>query len=283
MILKSSNKEDLPKLLNYGKAKGIIRLNQLMPTLTPFKEVILVDNYEDLLKIHKNLPDNYFYRRDFPLNISLSSRVPKSGKKENILEFFKQMKEQSSDSALLILPCDIENLPRYISNGAFNVAINKGENVIIEFVGKGFDARELTHGTVCHESYNIPWYSILFCNNVVKLNKYKIAGTMQEQYEITRQERIKYLKKINTTDEQIDNYLPKNYVAPKDFVKKQILEKIVFPLFLESEKTNDKNLKYSWVCGNITDKNIIMPYEYSTPERIVKNYYPKINDKDLSY
>ena len=283
MILKSSNENDLPKLLNYGKAKGILRLNKLMPTLTPFKEVILVDSFEDLLKIQKTLPENYFYRRDLPLNIELGKRTPKSGKKENMLEFFKKMKETEPKSALLILPSDIKNLPRYVSNGAFNVAINKGENVILEFVGKGFDARELTHGTVCHETYNIPWYAILFCNNVIKLNKYKVSSITEKEYQATREERIKYLNKIGATAEQIDEYLPKNYVAPKNSVKELILDKIVFPLFLESQTMKDNNLNFSWICGNITDKNIVMPYEYSTPERVIKNYTAKNVEQNLSY
>lgn len=268
MILNSLKKNDIPQIINYGKARGVIRLNKLLPDLTPFKEFLVVEDYKDLQLVYNFLPDNYYYRRDLPLGEEISKRVEKSGDPKDIKDYFLKMKELNPNGALLIMFSDISNNPRYSNNGAFNIAINKGESLVIEFVGKGYDGRELSHGSVCHECYIIPWNEFLFCDNASKLNKYKATTLTQEKYNEGRVVRENYLKKTGVDQKLIDEHLPKEYVPLNDYVKKQILNQIALPLFINSVENNYEHLNYSWVCGIVTNENKIMPFEFSCPERV---------------
>ena len=272
MILKSSNKNDIPKLSSYGKAKAILRLNELLPNITAFQEVILIDEYDDLMRFLPFLPKSYFYRRDILIGTEFGSRVPKDGNAKNIVNFFQSMKQANSHSALLILATNQENLPRYISNGGFNVSVNKNVNVVIELVGKGFDGRELTHGSACHESYIIPWESVLFCDNFLKLNQFCTRKINGEQYAESRKTRLEFLSKIKANKAEVDCHLPNHYVGPDNQLKNDILNEIVLPLFTYIITHHDAQFQNCWVCGNITHKNELVPFEFSSLERIHKSF-----------
>jgi hypothetical protein len=51
-----------------------------------------------------------------------------------------------------------EYIPRYQTSGAAIALINVGENIIIEYVGLGFDAGDITRGRTVHTSILVPWH-----------------------------------------------------------------------------------------------------------------------------
>lgn len=267
MMLRSSNPNHIQPLSQWGKANGILRLNKFLPQATAFYEIVVIDKLEDLISFLPNLPKNYFYRRDSHIGSTFSTRVSKDGNQNNIVDYFKRMKETSSHLALLIIFSKVENLPRYISNGGFNVAIKQNEEIIIEFVGKGFDAKELTNGICVHETFSIPWDSVLFCDSAAKLEKFKTFSASQSEYNQSKNYREKYLNKIGHENQEYAPHLPQECGFVSNFVKEEILNKIVFPLYVEM-LTNNTCFNNHWVCGNISHKDEIAPFEFSSIERI---------------
>jgi hypothetical protein len=267
MILRSSNPNHIQMLEKWGKANGVLRLNKFLPEATAFGEIFLINSLLDLEIFFPQLPKNYFYRRDSLIGAKFSQRVSKDGDQKNIYQYFSNMKNSNKNLSLLIIESKVENLPRYISNGAFNVSIQHEDSIIIELLGHGFDAREITHGLASHEIYKISWDDILFCDNTLKLENYKIHKVDEKTYLNDYTVRMEYLQNLNFDTEDIKKHLPMQYTAPSNFVKEKILNHIVLPIYLESISKN-QNFDNHWVCGNITNKDELAPFEFSSTERI---------------
>lgn len=264
----STNIEDE---LRYGKAKGIVMLQKYLPTQNPFHGLKIVRSLEEWNKIKDSYPDRVTTRTDTIIGAPRNVRIEgTSGKKEDIPKYFDEIKRQNPDSALLILESDIPTIPRYENEGGFNVGFFCGDSVVIELVGKGFDARELTREKAVHERYIIPWQQVLFMRNKkdmmksLAVSKYTVSD---EEYKRTRSERIAYLNSAEDDKETIEQVVPQEFTPIKESVVDGILEDIVFPLYTRQNDLIRDGLKNCNVQGNIVNGRAI-PWEIFSPERL---------------
>lgn len=268
MFYKSSLESDKIHIATYGKAKAILQLMEHFGAVSPFQEIYLFDQVQDLKRLLPYLPHNFIYRQDAPLGNKLLTNLKKCGTKQDMIPYFEKLKLQSDDHVLLVLPTQMPNLPRYESGGAFNVVINKGHNAMIEFVGRGFDARELTNGVALHELYILDWDDILFCDSGQELNRHKSKNLTADEYRKNRIDRMNYLSQSHFEPQAFEPFLPPDYHAIPNGVKTKILNDILFPLFTKMQFHVLPESQY-WVCGNITTDNHIFPFEFSSMERLL--------------
>ena len=156
---------------------------------------------------------------------------------KSVPQMIEEMKRQNPNSALLITKTKNKQIPRYEDDGGFAVLFDKDKNVIIELVGKGFDGRELTHGKTVHESYTIPWGKILYIKDKSNL--------------------VKDDKKV------LEKKIPKTYKPVENEIIKQIIEDIIFELYIKKEELSKDGLNYFLVQGNIINGKV-EPWELST-------------------
>lgn len=267
MIYSSLKDTDASEILKYGKAKGVMQLYNILPAVCPFKTIKILTEPHDLKNIH---PSKYCtYRQDLKIGSKNIKNISKSGSLESMKDYFEKIKKEDENCVLLVLETKFQIPPRNDSQGGFNVMINKGQNVVIELVGKGFDARELTNGAALHESYLIPWNEVLFCNKANKLRNYKIKQVCPYEYCVQRQFREDYLKKSGYTGITNEN-LPHDYVAPSNSFKERVLNEIVFPLFCKVEFLEINLSRHFWCTGNIGKNDMLIPFEISSAERVLE-------------
>lgn len=267
MVLFSNNPQHCNSINRYGKAKAILQLINHFPNISAFKELVLFTEVSDLQNYLPQLSGDFIYRQDQLIGSEHLNNIKKSGSMQDIVSYFKALKQQSDQNVLLVLSTNFQNLPRYISNGGFSVLINKGQNAIIEVVGKGFDAKELTNGLAVHEIYEIPFNEVLFCDSVIKLNNYLVKTCTQDEYNIQYQNRKDYLLGLTYLENDIKNYLQEQYSPVSNNVKSQLVNEVLFVLFEKMVVEEFESSSY-WVCGNISDTDQIIPFEFSSVERI---------------
>lgn len=256
----------------YGRAKGTILVQKYLSNINPFIRVDLIydiatwdklkDNYDACSRIR---PDSLI--GDKPVRLEGSD-----GMLSSVPNMINEMKSINPNSVLLITKTKNEQIPRYEDDGGFTILFDIYKNIIIEFVGKGFDGRELTHGKSVHESYIIPWSEILNINDKNDLNSNKNIKkyiTNQKDYLISRKERIDFLIKRCKYDKNVLNKkIPKKYVQINQNIVKQVLEDVVKVLYLQRRKLLDENLNNFCVQGNIINGKL-EPWELFTIDRII--------------
>lgn len=203
---------DTLNLMNYGKARGALYLKKYLPNLTPFTDIFLIGDIDSWIKNKSNFNEHSFIRPDTPIGDKMVRLDGSDGMLTSVPKMIKEMKEQNPQSALLIVKTKGVQIPRYMDNGGFVVLFDIPNRIIIEFVGQGFDGRELTHGKSVHESFIIPWNKILFIKNRHDLTKYyeiNYFGVNKQDYEQSREERITFLmKRCNYSRELLEEKIP---------------------------------------------------------------------------
>lgn len=87
--------------------------------------------------------------------------------------------------------------PRYKTKGAIMVVFEKGNRILIDYVGPGFDVGDITRGKTMHTAISVSWDNIY----EKTIHNYKYARFMKddlfqitdEQYEVSRENRIREL------------------------------------------------------------------------------------------
>lgn len=248
-------------------AKGTILIQKYLPKINPFISVELIENIEKW-EINKDKYNDYSHiRPDSPIGDKAVRLEGSDGMLKSVPQMIEEMKRQNPNSALLITKTKNKQIPRYEDDGGFAVLFDKDKNVIIELVGKGFDGRELTHGKTVHESYTIPWGKILYIKDKSNLVKDKdiIRHTInQKDYDYDKKERIDFLVKHCNYDKKVlEKKIPKTYKPVENEIIKQIIEDIIFELYIKKEELSKDGLNYFWVQGNIINGKV-EPWELST-------------------
>ena len=260
-------------LMKYGKAKGIVLLQKYLPKLYPFKSVDIVSTIDEWASVKEKYGDFITHRVDMPIGEPRKNAVQgTSGFSDSIPSLLKKVKEQSPNGVVLLTETKEPPVKRYENDGGFNVLFNVGEDIIIELVGKGFDAHELTQGIAMHERYRIPWSEALFMKDRTDLLKsptVEKARVTEDYYKKQRNERVEFLKNICGYDiNKIEEHIPLQYNLIDNDIIKSILDDMVLELISKQNSLRQDGLKRFGVQGNLV-RGQVQPWEIFRAERMV--------------
>lgn len=259
--------------MKFGRAKGTALLQKYLPKISPFTDIRLVEDIEQWEKIKDNYDEQTFFRPDSLIGDKIVRLDGSDGMLHSVPQMIEEMKQQNPRSALLLMKTKGKQIPRYEDDGGFNVLFTLGQNVVIEFVGKGFDGRELTHGKAVHERYQIPWERILFFEDKEDLIRERECGKYyvnQKDYEAHREERIHFLmKRCHYSREMLEENIPCNFVPMSDEILQQVLDDIILELYGQVNRLVSDGLTTFAVQGNIINGKL-EPWEIFRAERLIE-------------
>ena len=271
------------KELKYGKAKGLVLLNKYLPKINPFKTVSIIRNEEEWNNVKNKYPERITIRTDTLIGDTKNVRIDgAAGKKAEVPGIMKEVKRQNPNGVVLLLEVKSKQPQRYENDGGFNIIFNMDESIIIELVGKGFDAREITREKAVHERYVIPWNEILFLKNKKDIMKNELVSKYivnEEEYKRTRKERMEFLSSIYEISENIEKEVPDKYTKLNDDFIEQILNDIVFELYKKENELKKDGLNHFGVQGNIVN-NRPEAWEIFRAERLISNK-ENVIEKDM--
>lgn len=191
----------------------------------------------------------------------------------SVPKMIEEMKEKNPHTALLIVKTKGIQIPRYLDDGGFVILFDMNKRVTIEFVGKGFDGRELTHGIAVHESIDIPWDKILFIRSrkdIQKFSDIKRFIISQENYKQTRESRIDFLiRRCHYSREILEKNILACYTPINDSILIQVFDEVIMELYKKQQELKKDKLTYFCIQGNIINKKL-EPWEISTMDRLIK-------------
>ena len=199
-LIEAKDKEMISK---YGKLKGWDVCNSL--GLQSFGDVYILRDYIDInnSKIRDIFGDELLLcRTDAPIGQGYKMIRGRDVKLDDINNYLKEVKKCTEDGVILMSKHPSTMLtghytPRYKTNGAIMVVFEKGDRILIDYVGPGFDVGDITRGKTVHTAIQIPWNSIY----EKPIHNYKDAkmvwkGLFQinnAQYKVSRNNRINEL------------------------------------------------------------------------------------------
>lgn len=165
-MLDANKINDLNELSKYGKTKGfLVAKRYKLPTYSNFIIIENEDDVKQLLDIYKEQND-FCMRSDTKVeNTSIGIRG-QNGNRQTLLEYFRRVKQKARELGVngvaIVYWNDGKFCPTYETEGCFYLDFRTNNELIIDYIGKGWDGSCLSHGSACHETYSIPWDDILF-------------------------------------------------------------------------------------------------------------------------
>lgn len=240
------NKNDIPYILKYHRAKDMVNIMRFFPGLSPVKDLAVVLDEKDYENNINKLDGLDNIRNGNPITEPCMKSIIIKSKNQDRLEALKMIKKDNKNGILILFSLDNELSNRYERYAGISVGISLGNAVYIDAVGQGFDGREVLKGISCHERYTIPWSDIRKVNidNFKSYNTYIINN---EEYQKSRDERIDFLLKCDVSKEILDKKIPKEYTNIPDFIWLDVIKNIIKPLeknedYLRSERFLEFNL-----------------------------------------
>ena len=239
------NKEDIPYLLKYHRAKDMVNIMRFFPGLSPIDDMAVILDEKDYEKNKDKLEGLDNIRNGNPTSEPcMKSVIIKDSK--NLLEAIRTIKEENKNGVLILCHSCNGASNRYERYAGISVGISLGRAIYIDAVGKGFDGREVLKGISCHERYSIPWEDI----RKVNIDNFKTYNTYiinDKDYQISRDERIDFLSKCGISKDVLEETIPKKYGMIPDFIWLDIIRNIIKQLeknedFLRSEGFYEFNL-----------------------------------------
>lgn len=268
-MLDASNIEDIKEISKYGKANGfLIAKKYKLPTFSNFYIIENEDEAQILLERFKE--QNHFCMRsdtkigNIPIGVS-----GRNGNRDTIIDYIKEIRQKAAmkgtKGVAIIYWNTGKFCPVYEIDGSFYLDYITNKQLIIDYVGKGWDGSALSHGSACHETYVIPWENILFFddNNKMKYRK-KVVG--EKEYNDLRKERIKQLNEQYGFQKEIcEEIVPCKYKGIGNDYFREVINKVVIPMYDSSEL--QRYYKEYIPIVQIENGKIIVP-EVILPERL---------------
>lgn len=233
-MLSMNNLDDRQKMMEYYRTSDMLNLLYFFPELSPIKDLTIVESEEDYLN-NKDFLDSFNQNRVD----TLKGRTPivgieNSGGSNCFYDTLIKVKEKDPLGVLVLFNIIGKSSERYERYAGISVGIDLGEDVIIDAVSKGFDGREVSKSICIHERYFIPWYDLrkISVDNFKQYQTYQINNT---DYQMTRIERIKFLKSIGLNPDVFLPYIPENYQPIPDFIWLSVIKNLLKQL----EKNED--------------------------------------------
>ena len=205
-MLNANVKTDLSEISKYGKGRGFLLARRYnLPTYSHFFIIQREEEIEELLNAYPE-QKNFCMRSDTKIGDKPIGVGGKNGNRESIFDFFKKVKNKSSElksnGVAIIYWNDGDFCPTYETEGSFYLYFITHKELLVDYIGKGWDGSYLSHGTACHESFAIPWEEIIFLNNS-NYRQYRKKVVSQSEYDVLREIRINKLVEDGITQREI--------------------------------------------------------------------------------
>ena len=252
-MLSSKNKYDIKKMMNYYRTSEMLNLKFFFPTVSPIKEIVIVETPEEF-RANKEYFESFDQNDvDTVKGRKAITGIQNSGKSDKFYNTLLEVKKRDSKGVLVLFNIDVSPSERYERWAGINVNINVLENIIIEAVSKGFDGMEVSHGICTHERYLIPWYELRNIN-IDNFKKFQIFKISQEEYNKTRNNRIRFLNSVGLDEKKFINYIPEIYQDIPNFIWKDIIKNTLKNLEKNEELLLSSGFKSFVISGHTEGK-----------------------------
>lgn len=268
MILDLSKKEHLPMINMYKKCKGIALVDKYLPKLSPLNKMYVINSLEDWEKVEDEFPAQMMTARcDCPKGVNGKLPNGQTFNRDRVRGYIEEVKSAVPDAVIILEDMKSGSNERIHTQGGMNLDIQIGDHIYMDYVGPGFDCRELCIGKAVHESWNIPWREVPFMNESA-IKKYKITKVSQEEYIETAKERAMFLiKAFPDRKDEILETIPKRYNGIRRQIFRDVIEQVVFPLWMQHEQLSRDGLNSFGVEVNIVEDGTLVPMEIQVPDR----------------
>ena len=268
MILDLSKKEHLPMINMYKKCKGIALVDKYLPKLSPLNKMYVINSLEDWEKVEHEFPVQMMTARcDCPKGVNGKLPNGQTFNRDRVRGYIEEVKSAVPDAVIILEDMKSGSNERIHTQGGVNLDIQIGDHVYIDYVGPGFDCRELCTGKAAHETWNIPWNEVPFLKDS-EITKYKTSEISQEEYVETAKERILFLiKAFPDRKEEILQTMPKRYNGISRQIFRDVREQVTFPLWLQHEQLLRDGLGSFGVEVNVVEDGTLVPMEIEVPDR----------------
>lgn len=258
-MLSMNNINDKQKMMEYYRTSDMLNLLYFFPQLSPIRDLTIVESKEDYLN-NKDLLDSFNQNRvDTLKGRTPISGIENSGKSNCFYDTLIKVKEKDPLGVLVLFNTTSGSTERYERWAGISVGVDLGKDVIVDAVSKGFDGREVSKSICTHERYFIPWYDLrkVSVGNFKQYQTYQISNT---DYQMTRIERIEFLKSIGLNPNEFSSYIPEDYQAIPDFIWLSVIRNLLKQL----EKNEDILASYGFTNFAIschTEGNQFAPWQ----------------------
>lgn len=268
MILDLNKKEHLPMINTYKKCKGIALVDRYLPKLSPLNKMYVINSVEDWEKVENEFPIQMMtVRCDCPNGINGKLPNGQTFNRDRVRGYIREVKDAVPDAVIILENMKSGSNERIHTQGGVTLDIQIGNHVYMDYVGPGFDARELCIGKAVHESWNIPWEEVPFMKDSA-IKKYKTTQINQKEYIETAKERALFLiKAFPDRKNEILETIPKRYNSINRQIFRDIKEQVIFPLWLQHEQLSRDGLRSFGVELNIVENGTLVPMEIQVPDR----------------
>ena len=225
-MLSMNNINDRQKMMEYYRTSDMLNLLYFFPELSPIKDLTIVESEEDYLN-NKEFLDSFNQNRVD----TLKGRTPilgieNSGGSNCFYDTLIKVKEKDPLGVLVLFNITGKSSERYERYAGISVGVDLGKDVIIDAVSKGFDGREVSKSICTHERYFIPWYDLrkISVDNFKQYQTYQISNA---DYQMTRIERIEFLKSIGLNPDAFSPYIPENYQPIPEFILVSVIKNLI--------------------------------------------------------
>lgn len=268
MILDLNKKEHLPMINTYKKCKGIALVDKYLPKLSPLNKMYVINSMEDWEKVENEFPIQMMTARcDCPKGINGKLPNGQTFNRDRVRGYIKEVKSAVPDAVIILEDMKSGSNERIHTQGGVNLDIQIGDHVYMDYVGPGFDCRELCIGKAVHEAWNIPWEEVPFMKDSA-IQKYKTMEISQREYIETAKERALFLiKAFPDRKDEILETIPKRYNGISRQIFRDVREQVIFPLWLQHEQLSKDGLRSFGVEVNIVEDGTLVPMEIQVPDR----------------
>lgn len=268
MILDLNKKEHLPMINTYKKCKGIALVDKYLPKLSPLNKMYVINSMEDWEKVENEFPIQMMTARcDCPKGINGKLPNGQTFNRDRVRGYIKEVKSAVPDAVIILEDMKSGSNERIHTQGGVNLDIQIGDHVYMDYVGPGFDCRELCIGKAVHEAWNIPWEEVPFMKDSA-IQKYKTMEVSQREYIETAKERALFLiKAFPDRKDEILETIPKRYNGISRQIFRDVREQVIFPLWLQHEQLSKDGLRSFGVEVNIVEDGTLVPMEIQVPDR----------------
>lgn len=268
MILDLSKKEHIPMINMYKKCKGIALVDKYLPNLSPLNKMYVINSMEDWEKVENEFPIQMMTARcDCPKGINGKLPNGQTFNRDRVRDYIEEVKSAVPDAVIILEDMKSGSNERIHTQGGVTLDIQIGDHIYMDYVGPGFDCRELCIGKAVHEAWNIPWEEVPFMKDSA-IQKYKTMEVNQMEYIETAKERALFLiKAFPDKKDEILETIPKRYNGICRQIFRDIREQVIFPLWLQHEKLSKDGLRNFGVEVNIVEDGTLVPMEIQVPDR----------------
>lgn len=258
-MLNINNKDDIPKMMQYHRARDMINLIKYFPSLSPIRNLTIVKSIQDYLENYDFCKKLVGERNDTLISKPFMKSVERRGIDTDIISTFEEVKKLDSDGVLVLFDLCHEPSERYERYAGISVAVSISNGVYIEAVGKGFDGREVSKGLDVHEIFFIPWFDLYKCN-VENFRDYRTYLISKEDYKISREKRISFLESLRLPVEDVSKYIPVEYTEIPNFIWLDVIKNLIKKLPSMEEELLSASFREFAISGH-TEGRRFLPWQ----------------------